>query len=462
MDAVFLPMGRLRKAFNVLIEGVLLVLAFTAATALRFHGGFLSYDNLVAKALVSAALIQICLYYSDLYEDYAMRRRIEIFLRFGQAFITSILLLSLVYYAIPELTVGRGILSIYLPLGFVVLLGWRTLYLWIAGRDALADNVLIVGTGPSARLIAQEMLRRTPLGFKVVGFVGEHRAEVGKRIVNPAVIGITEELLPLVQRNRVNLILVALDDRRGKMPVTELLTCRLAGVRVEEAPAFYERLTGRIMVKNLRPSWLVFSQGFNKPRLLRNSKRIGELLFATLLLVLLAPFLAVIALLIELDSPGPVLYGQERVGEKGRSFMLHKFRSMRADAEAQSGPVWASPDGDQRITRLGRWLRKTRLDELPQLINVLRGEMSFVGPRPERPHFVEHLTRVIPYYHERHSVKPGITGWAQIKFGYGSTIEEAEDKLEFDLYYIKHMSLVFDLGIVLDTLKVVVAGKGAR
>jgi len=295
-----------------------------------------------------------------------------------------------------------------------------------------------------------------------VGFVGEQRAEVGKHIVNPAVIGVGEELQGLVQRHRVNLILVALDDRRGKMPVAELLTCRLAGVRVEEAPAFYERLTGRIMVKNLRPSWLVFSQGFNKPRLLRNSKRVGELVVAALLIALLSPLLALIALLIKLDDPGPVLYGQTRVGEKGRVFTLYKFRSMKADAEAVSGPVWASRDGDPRITRVGRWLRKARLDELPQLVNVVRGEMSFVGPRPERPHFIEHLNRVIPYYNERHSVKPGITGWAQIKFGYGSTIEEAEDKLEFDLYYIKHMSLIFDLGILLDTLKVVVVGKGAR
>jgi exopolysaccharide biosynthesis polyprenyl glycosylphosphotransferase len=179
-------------------------------------------------------------------------------------------------------------------------------------------------------------------------------------------------------------------------------------------------------------------------------------------MIFLAPFMALLAALIKLDSRGPILYGQERVGEKGRLFVLFKFRSMRADAEAKSGPVWATSDGDPRVTRIGWWLRKTRLDELPQLINVLRGEMSFVGPRPERPHFVDQLRKIIPYYDERHSVKPGITGWAQIKFRYGSTIEDAEEKLQFDLYYIKHMSLIFDLGIILDTLKVVFVGKGAR
>jgi len=454
-----------RRVVSVLAESVILIAAFVAATAIRFldtEGYFQQYERLFPKAVVSAAVIQICLYYSDLYEEYAMRRRVEILLRFGQAFLVAILALSAVYYVLPGIKVGRGILSLYLPLSLVLILAWRSAYMWAVGREALSDAVLILGTGPSARLIAEEILQRTPLGFRVVGFLGEQQAEVGKRIVNPSVIGTIDDLVPTVEQNRVSLILVALDDRRLKMPIADLLRCRLAGVRVEEAPSFYERLTGKILVKNLRPSWLVFSQGFNKPRLLRNTKRLGELAAAVVLLVLLAPVMALIALLIKLGSPGPVLYGQERVGEKSRPFVLYKFRSMRADAESKSGPVWASSDGDPRITRLGWWLRKTRLDELPQIINVLRGEMSFVGPRPERPHFVDQLRKIIPYYDERHSVKPGVTGWAQIKFRYGSTIEDAEEKLQFDLYYIKHMSLIFDLGIILDTLKVVFVGKGAR
>jgi sugar transferase (PEP-CTERM system associated) len=285
---------------------------------------------------------------------------------------------------------------------------------------------------------------------------------VGRSLVNPSVIGTLPDLLPLVQSHRVSLIIVALDDRRGKMPVSELLQCRLAGIRVEEGTSFYERLTGKIQVRNLRPSWLVFSQGFNKPRLLLTGKRAGELVTAALALLLVAPFLILIALLIKLDSRGPVFYRQERVGEKGRSFSLLKFRTMHTNAEAATGPVWATGTEDRRLTRVGRLLRRARLDELPQLLNVLAGEMSYCGPRPERPHFVEQLRHIIPYYGERHSVKPGITGWAQIKFGYGSNIEDAEEKLQYDLYYVKHMSLRLDLGIIVDTLKVMVTGRGAR
>jgi sugar transferase (PEP-CTERM system associated) len=255
---------------------------------------------------------------------------------------------------------------------------------------------------------------------------------------------------------------VALENRRGKLPVTDLLRCRVAGVRVEEAHSYYENLTGKILLRNLRPSWLVFSPGFNKPRLLRSSKSMVELLVASALLVLTAPLIGLLGLLIRMDSRGPVLYGQERVGEKGRLFRLFKLRTMRIDAEAKSGPVWAKDGFDPRVTRVGYWLRKCRLDELPQLLNIVRGEMSFIGPRPERPHFVKQLEKVIPYYSERHAVRPGITGWAQTKFRYGATIEDTEQKLQFDLYYIKHMSLALDFVIAVDTIKVVLFGKGAR
>jgi exopolysaccharide biosynthesis polyprenyl glycosylphosphotransferase len=231
---------------------------------------------------------------------------------------------------------------------------------------------------------------------------------------------------------------------------------------VEDAPSFFEQLTGKILVSDLRPSWFVFSPGFNKPTLLRGSKRAGELVIALFLLVVLAPFFGLLALLIRLESSGPAFFRQARVGLRGRVFDLVKLRTMRSDAEAATGPVWASPENDTRITRLGRVLRKLRLDELPQLLNVLNGEMSFVGPRPERPHFVEKLRQVIPYYDERHTVRPGITGWAQVKFGYGSTIEDSERKLQFDLYYVKNMSIFLDLAIVLDTFKVMLLRRGAR
>lgn len=448
-----------------LAESAILVTLLLVAAAIRFvheFHEFLVYERLTSKAILSALVLQLCFYYSDLYEDSSFRHRMEPFLRLTQAFIVGAAVLSLIYYLVPPLRVGRGILLIYLPLSLVCLFLWRSAFLWMSGQQALCDNVLILGTGASAQRLAVEIIRRAPLGFKVVGFLGEHRAEVGRRLVNPSVIGTNEDLSSIVRQENVNLIVVALEDRRGKMPVASLLRCRMAGVRVEEAAGFFERLTGKILVKNLRPSWLVFSQGFNKPRLLRNTKSAGEFVIALATLVLLAPLLGLIALLVKLDSPGPVFYRQERVGEKGRTFWLYKFRTMRRGAEASTGPVWSAADGDPRVTRVGRLLRKVRLDELPQLLNVLRGEMSFVGPRPERPHFVGMLRQIIPYYDERHSVKPGITGWAQIKFRYGSTIEDAEEKLQFDLYYIKHMSFVFDAGIVLDTLKVALLGRGAR
>jgi sugar transferase (PEP-CTERM system associated) len=257
-------------------------------------------------------------------------------------------------------------------------------------------------------------------------------------------------------------VVVALEDFRGRLPVADLLRCRLSGVRVEEVTTFLERLTGKILVKDLRPSWFVFSEGFNRPRIFGNAKRSAEFMLALVGLLIALPLLGLIALLVKLDSAGPIVYGQERVGERGRVFKLFKVRTMRTDAEADTGPVWSRRGHDPRVTRLGRVLRKLRLDEIPQLWNVLRGEMSFVGPRPERPHFVEQLRAVIPYYDERHTVKPGITGWAQVKFGYGSNLEDAEEKLQYDLYYIKHMSIMLDLRIVFDTAKVMALGRGAR
>lgn len=453
----------LRHTLCAVVEFAILVACFLAAVDIRFVGErWLVLSDYLGPAIVHAIAVQICLYYGDLYEDSAMRRRLELFLRIGQCLALATFLLTLVFFLVPDVKVGRGILFIFLPLAFVCLLGWRVFYVWAWGSEALSDTVLILGTGPSAQQVAREVHKRLGWGFRIVGFLGEHTAEVGRRLVNASVIGTTADLVDVVSQQRVSVIVVAMDDRRGKLPVSDLLQCRLAGVRVEESTSFFERLTGKILVRNLRPSWLVFSQGFNKPRLLVNSKRVLELAIAAVFVVLAAPFLALVALLVKLDGGGAIFYRQQRVGHNGRPFMLLKFRTMRADAEAETGPVWASRTADNRMTTVGRILRKVRLDELPQLLNVLKGEMSFVGPRPERPHFVEKLRTIIPYYDERHSVKPGITGWAQIKFGYGSNIEDAEEKLQYDLYYVKHMSLRFDLGIILDTLKVMVTGSGAR
>jgi sugar transferase (PEP-CTERM system associated) len=453
-----------RRVVFFLGDSALLLLVLSAADALgrSFGVARLAPGALLTRGLVAVLVLQFSLYYSELYDDRALRSRTQFLVRLGQSFAAATFLLTFVYYLFPAVRVEPATLLVALPIAAAAILASHSIHRWAAGREELSDNVLILGTGPTAQQIAVEMLRRAFLGYRVVGFLGEHPAEVGRRLVNPSVVGTSADLLPLVDSLRVSLIVVALEDRRGRLPVDDLLRCRLAGVSVEDAPSFFERLTGKILVSDLRPSWFVFSPGFSKPRLLGGAKRVLELALAALLLVLLAPALGLIALLIRFESPGRALFRQARVGLRGRVFELYKLRTMRTDAEAATGPVWASPDDDPRITRLGRVLRKLRLDELPQLVNVLRGEMSFVGPRPERPHFVEKLRQVIPYYDERHSVRPGITGWAQVKFGYGSTIEDSERKLQFDLYYVKNMSLLLDVAIVLDTFKVMLLGRGAR
>jgi sugar transferase (PEP-CTERM system associated) len=256
-------------------------------------------------------------------------------------------------------------------------------------------------------------------------------------------------------------VVAAYEERRGKLPVPELLQCRTEGVLAEERDAMYERVTGKIAVESLRPSYLIFGRGFAKPPLAVVTKRTLDILGALVGLVLAAPLCLIVAPLIRLDSPGPVLLRQERVGQDGRRFHILKFRTMRHDAEASTGPVWAATN-DARVTRVGRLLRLLRIDEIPQMVNVLAGNMSFVGPRPERPFFVDELSKLNPFYTLRHTVKPGVTGWAQVRHPYGASVEDALEKLRYDLYYIKNMSLVFDVNIVLRTVGVILFGKGAR
>lgn len=454
-----------RRIVLPVLDSVTLMVSFLGAVYLRFGQSTekaLAYENLGFKLFVNALVLQLCLYYADLYADWALMRPIQTAFRFVQAFLGGLLVLLFLYYTVPPLWVGRGVLALFLVIGLVALLSERALFRWLAEEEALGEGVLILGTGATAQQVAREMIRCRSWGLRVEGFLSDDPSAVGRRIVSPTVVGTIDELELLVKRLGISRVVVALDDRRGKLPLADLVRCRMSGVHVEESASVLERLTGQIPTKNLRPSWIVFSLGFHESRVLRQVKRAGELVVAAMAVVALAPLMLLVATLVRLSSPGPVVYSQERVGERGRAFRLLKFRTMRADAEAATGPVWASGDGDPRITAVGRLLRKTRMDELPQLVNVLRGEMSFVGPRPERPHFVDALRQVIPYYDERHSVRPGITGWAQIRDGYGSSIEDAESKLRYDLYYIKHMSLAFDLNILLDTLKVVVIGRGAR
>jgi sugar transferase (PEP-CTERM system associated) len=279
-------------------------------------------------------------------------------------------------------------------------------------------------------------------------------------VINPGVIGTITDIPTVVRERGVHRVVVSLSDARGKLPMDQLLDMKLAGVTFDHLASVYEEYTGKIAVENLRPSWLIFSEGFRKSRTLAAAKRVLDIVVATLGLSIAGPIMLLVALAVKATSRGPVLYHQQRVGLGGRIFTVHKFRSMRHNAEALTGPVWASKTGDPRITPLGRFLRRSRLDELPQLWNVLCGEMSFVGPRPERPEFVSGLTAEIPYYGQRHVVRPGLTGWAQVRYSYGASKEDALEKLQYDLYYIKNLSLALDLLIIVETIKTVVLRRG--
>jgi sugar transferase (PEP-CTERM system associated) len=343
-----------------------------------------------------------------------------------------------------------------------VVVGWRVAFEWLSVRLAPAERLLIAGTNSAAIDLARELYsRRQQLGVELVGFVDPDPSKVGTSLINPGVLGTVGDIPGIVRERRVDRVVVSLVDARGKLSMEQLLHMKLNdGVRFDDLASVYEDYTGKIAVENLRPSWLVFSDGFRNSRSLAAMKRAGDIIMAATGLMLAWPLMVAAALAIRWSSPGPILYHQKRVGKDGRVFTIHKFRSMRSDAETMTGAVW-SMKNDPRVTPVGRLLRRTRLDEIPQLWSVLKGDMSFVGPRPERPEFVTDLTTRIPFYGQRHVVRPGVTGWAQVRHSYGSSVEDALQKLQYDLFYIKHRSIAFDLFIVLATVKTVLVRRGS-
>jgi sugar transferase (PEP-CTERM system associated) len=414
--------------------------------------------NIWKIALVTV-VCQLCLYYNDFYDLTLVHSNRELIVRLLQAAGAASIVLAALYFLRPQLMIGNGIFVSALFVFLIAILGWRLAFNQVTGSLKLEERVLFVGTGETARKVARQILDQHDFAYRIIGFIDDDPARVGERIVNPAIVGTPADIEQLIARHQVDRIIVGLSDRRGKLPVQQLLRAKMAGIRVEDATTTYERVTGKILIDDLRPSWLIFSDGFRVSRVMRLMKRTIDLTLSLIMLILALPAMLVTALAILLEDGRPVLYRQERVGENGRTFTLSKFRSMRKDAETGT-PIWARND-DDRVTFVGRIIRKTRLDELPQLWNVIRGDMSFVGPRPERPYFVEELSKDIPFYQQRHAVKPGITGWAQVKYRYGSSREDATEKLRYDLYYIKHLSIFFDLTIVFDTVKVVLFRKGA-
>ena len=445
-------------------EMMIIMLAVAGAAWLRFvndpEGHLLFSQHAPGRALIVALVTTTAMAAFGMYQVHGRHNRVDFLLRLALSFAFGGTVLVVLYYVLPVTYIGRGVLLLALLAAFSGVFLLRNLSQRLFQSDVFRRRVLVLGAGHNADLINTRLRRDGDRrSFNLVGFVpiGTQPAVVGPALC----LASGGSLAELAESLQVHEVVVALDERRGALPLEDMLACAQRGIAMTDLSTFFEREAGIVTLKVADPSWLVFSGGFDHSLPRRLSKRFFDLLAASLLLVMAWPFMLLVMLAVMLDSPGPVLYRQVRVGERGTEFELLKFRSMRCDAEADGVARWANT-GDDRTTRVGAFIRKTRLDELPQLVNVLRGEMSFVGPRPERPHFVDMLNQEVRYYAVRHSVKPGLTGWAQLRYRYGASVQDAEEKLKFDLFYVKNQGLVFDLMILLQTVEVVLFQRGAR
>jgi len=456
----------LRSAICFIVETGI-ILGSVVASFILLHGrtgtSVVSMGDVVARAVVITVACQSCMYLLDLYNLRLFQTLGEMLLSLAIAIGFVCIGIGLLSYAIPKFGVAGKMYYLSILLASLSLLIWRLLFELYITRLAPGENILIVGTGNVARQVGEEVSRNKRLGFRLVGFISpqakNENISFGEDIGE--VLGDPTQMDRIIYKHDVSKVVVAITERRGEYPVKEMLALRVAGIPVVEWPGFFEKLAGRIPIDSLAPSFFIFNEGFRKSKFFLMLRRFVSAILAAVILVLLLPFFLAVAILITFDSPGPVLYSQMRVGQNNKPIRIYKFRSMRNDAEKNGDAVWAV-ENDPRITRAGHFLRKTRIDELPQLFNVLIGELEFVGPRPERPEFVEKLQNLIPYYGLRHTVKPGITGWAQVMFHYGSSIDESKEKLQYDLFYIKNMSLKMDLLILFHTFKIVLLGRGAR
>jgi len=451
----------------ILLLGILEFILLGASTYVGV-GLLIGFDQLpqehaalLPRAIAFAVTVWASLTAVGLYHIRRMPTFLGVLLRMGIAFILAGVLLVLVFYVVPTLFLERGALALALLVAFALIGGSRLLFSRVVDEDLFKRRVLIFGAGERAASLLNLPHRTDMRGFRLVGCV--HPQGTPLAVDSKLVISGAAGLCDLVRRHDVDEVVVAVEDRRNGLPIQELLDCKLRGTSVTDALSFFERETGRVNVDHLYPSWMIFSDGFIRNRIQELTQRGFDLIASSVLLLVTWPVMLVTGALIWLEGGGrhTILYRQTRVGYEGRAFEVLKFRSMRPDAENDGRAVWAKED-DDRVTHVGAYIRKYRIDELPQIFNVLRGDMSFVGPRPERPTFVAELSQKIPYYRERHSVKPGITGWAQLCYRYGSTDEDALEKLQYDLYYVKNRSFLFDLMILLQTAEVVLWRQGAR
>ena len=447
-----------RTVILLLCEALIVSGSFLLATALVLGPDTyiaLNYEYGFLKIAILTLITLLFSYYFDLYEPARIAERWEIYFRLLLVLGFLSFLLSAITYFFPEADIAHSVMLLGLGFLTAALVAWRSAFEWIVGKGAFRERVFVLGGGERAQTIVDMLQSRTDAGMEVIGWKPLLGDAVSERETFAAALEDLRGPKPKVDR-----IIVAMQDRRGMLPVRELLKMRFDGVLIEDASDLLERLSGKLLLDGLRPSNFIYSTGFR----IRPSQQITRRLFSTLAaavgLLLFLPFFPIVVLMVRLSSRGPIFFRQTRVGMGGRPFKVVKFRTMRTDAEA-AGAKWATKD-DPRVTRVGRFMRKTRLDEVPQLWNVLRGDMGFVGPRPERPEFVPWLVEQIPYFELRHMIRPGLTGWAQVRYGYGATLAEAREKLEYDLYYIKHISLGLDLLIMFETVKTILRRRGAQ
>jgi len=414
----------------------------------------LIYENGLLKIAGITAFTLLLTYYFDLYGPRRFSEGWEIYFRLLLVLSVLSFVLAGLVYLVPEMDIGPYVYFVGALFVAVLLVLWRGAYEWIISLPMFRERVYVLGCGERARAVVELLLASRDAGMEVIDWKGE--CDVHDKLeLFSAELRAFRGPNPTIDR-----VIVAMQDRRAAMPVRELLDLRLRGVIIENSSTLMERLSGKLQLDGLNPSTLIFTEGFRMNASQQLFRRLLSFAVAFTALLICLPFLPLIILAVRLSSPGPILFSQTRVGQRGRLFTAYKFRTMCEDAEAQ-GAVWATKD-DPRVTAIGRIMRSTRIDEIPQLWNVLRGDMAFVGPRPERPEFVQWLSQEIPFYDLRHMIRPGITGWAQVRYRYGASLEETKRKLEYDLYYVKHQSIGLDLLIMFETIKTIILRRGAQ
>jgi sugar transferase (PEP-CTERM system associated) len=456
-NLVTMVSGDILVSASCFLFAVLLCLGSGGMLYLRYENGFLR----VGIACVTCLLF---LYMYDYYNSRIFSSFRELTTRVPQLIGSIMIVLGLLYYLEPHLALGRGILIFGLTGLSLCLVLYRIGFLWLTRISPLREKTVLVGEGRLAKELADEIRNHPECGLDLEGMVSENgqnpEASQDFNAVLP-VLGSTENLAQLIKDSGCQRVILAVQDRRGKLPLHDLLWLKGSGITVDDGVEFYERLTGKLAIADVTPGWLVFTDGFHISHLQRALIRLTSLVIAFVALALASPLLLLLAIIVKLDSPGPIFFKQERVGQNGKTFQIIKFRSMRHNCEAQTGPTWATKD-DPRTTRLGKYFRRFYLDELPQLFNVLRGDMSLVGPRPERPFFVDQLRQKIPFYDLRHIVRPGVTGWGQVSYGYAGSEQSHMERVQYDLFYCKNRSVGLDLLILFQTAKTMMLARGSR